>query len=133
MGITRFGMAKMKDSVLMLASFEKTTDHLFDAALHGRVDTIDGVSECIIMGIPMPVGTGMFRLQHRSMRLEVAEDDEAVGEGAENEGDGQGGSHAARAAGGGAGRISAGLAVEAETLELPKRPPLLLEGVMATA
>ena len=90
LGITRFGMAKMKDSVLMLASFEKTTDHLFDAALHGRVDTIDGVSECIIMGIPMPVGTGMFRLQHRSMRLEVAEDDEAVGEGAENEGDGQG-------------------------------------------
>ena len=68
-----------------------------------------------------------------SIRLEVAEDDEAVGEGAENEGDGQGGSHAARAAGGGAGRISAGLAVEAETLELPKRPPLLLEGVMATA
>ena len=133
LGITRFGMAKMKDSVLMLASFEKTTDHLFDAALHGRVDTIDGVSECIIMGIPMPVGTGMFRLQHRSMRLEVAEDDEAVGEGAENEGDGQGGSHAARAVGGGAGRISAGLAVEAETLELPKRPPLLMESVMATA
>jgi hypothetical protein len=25
LGITRFGMAKMKDSVLMLASFEKTT------------------------------------------------------------------------------------------------------------
>jgi DNA-directed RNA polymerase III subunit RPC1 len=67
-------MAKMKDSVLMLASFEKTTDHLFDAALHGRTDTIDGVSECIIMGIPMPVGTGMFRLQHRAMRLEMAED-----------------------------------------------------------
>ena len=44
LGITRFGMAKMKDSVLMLASFEKTTDHLFDAALHGRTDTIDGVS-----------------------------------------------------------------------------------------
>ena len=33
LGITRFGMAKMKDSVLMLASFEKTTDHLFDACL----------------------------------------------------------------------------------------------------
>ena len=90
LGITRFGMAKMKDSVLMLASFEKTTDHLFDAALRGRVDTIDGVSECIIMGIPMPVGTGMFRLKHRSMRLEVAPDDEAA-LGGENEGDGQGG------------------------------------------
>ena len=44
LGITRFGMAKMKDSVLMLASFEKTTDHLFDAAIHGRTDSIDGVS-----------------------------------------------------------------------------------------
>jgi len=55
----------------MLASFEKTTDHLFDAALHGRTDTIDGVSECIIMGIPMPVGTGMFRLQHKVGRCKV--------------------------------------------------------------
>ena len=42
LGISRFGIAKMKDSVLMLASFEKTTDHLFDAALHGRVDEITG-------------------------------------------------------------------------------------------
>ena len=32
LGITRHGMAKMKESVLMLASFEKTADHLFDAA-----------------------------------------------------------------------------------------------------
>ena len=43
LGITRFGIAKMKDSVLMLASFEKTTDHLFDAALHGRTDEITGM------------------------------------------------------------------------------------------
>ena len=65
LGITRFGIAKMKESVLMLASFEKTTDHLFDAALHGRVDKVDGVSECIIMGMPAPVGTGGFKLiQH---------------------------------------------------------------------
>ena len=66
LGITRFGIAKMKDSVLMLASFEKTTEHLFEAALHGRVDNIDGVSESIIMGCPMPSGTGIFRLQHTS-------------------------------------------------------------------
>ncbi len=30
------GVAKMEESVLMLASFEKTTDHLFDAAVHSR-------------------------------------------------------------------------------------------------
>ena len=46
----------------MLASFEKTTDHLFDAACQGAVDTISGVSECIIMGSPMRMGTTMFRL-----------------------------------------------------------------------
>ena len=35
LGITRFGIAKMKQSVLMLASFEKTVDYLFNAAVHG--------------------------------------------------------------------------------------------------
>jgi DNA-directed RNA polymerase III subunit RPC1 len=62
LGITRFGVSKMRESVLMLASFEKTTDHLFDAAAHGRADSIVGVSECIIMGIPIPLGTGLFKL-----------------------------------------------------------------------
>ncbi|KAJ1442575.1 hypothetical protein B484DRAFT_442135 [Ochromonadaceae sp. CCMP2298] len=62
LGITRFGVAKMKESVLMLASFEKTTDHLFDAAVHSRQDSIVGVSECIIMGVPIPIGTGLFKL-----------------------------------------------------------------------
>ena len=62
LGITRFGIAKMKDSVLMLASFEKTTDHLFNAALHGRSDDIVGVSESIIMGKPMPIGSGLCKI-----------------------------------------------------------------------
>lgn len=30
LGITRHGLAKMKESVFMLASFEKTADHLFE-------------------------------------------------------------------------------------------------------
>ena len=34
------------------SSFERSTDHLFDAALYGKTDAIDGVSECIIMGTP---------------------------------------------------------------------------------
>ncbi len=46
----------------MLASFEKTTDHLFDASFYGRSDKIQGVSECIIMGVPMSVGTGLFKV-----------------------------------------------------------------------
>jgi DNA-directed RNA polymerase III subunit RPC1 len=62
LGITRHGIAKMKSSVLMLASFEKTGDYLFEAAAHGSTDGVDGVSECIIMGVPMSVGTGLFKL-----------------------------------------------------------------------
>jgi len=58
LGITRFGLAKMRDSVLQLASFEKTPDHLFDAAVKGKRDAIEGVSECIIMGKSMGLGTG---------------------------------------------------------------------------
>ena len=66
LGITRFGVAKMRESVLMLASFEKTTDHLFDAAVHSREDSIVGVSECIIMGVPIPIGTGLFKVLYRN-------------------------------------------------------------------
>ena len=58
LGITRFGLAKTRDSVLQLASFEKTADHVFEAGLLGKTDKLDGVSECVIVGKPMRVGTG---------------------------------------------------------------------------
>lgn len=45
----------------MLASFEKTTDHLFDASAYGKTDRILGVSESIIMGNPAArCGTSMY-------------------------------------------------------------------------
>lgn len=62
LGITRFGLAKTRDSVLQLASFEKTTDHLFDASFYMKSDKIEGVSECIILGQTMSIGTGAFKL-----------------------------------------------------------------------
>ncbi len=62
LGITRFGLSKMRDSVLQLASFEKTTDHLFDASFYMKNDKIEGVSECIILGQTMSIGTGAFQL-----------------------------------------------------------------------
>ncbi|KKK16114.1 hypothetical protein P175DRAFT_0456264 [Aspergillus ochraceoroseus IBT 24754] len=62
LGITRFGLAKMRDSVLQLASFEKTADHLFDAGGAGRTDLIEGVSECIIMGKTVSLGTGAMEV-----------------------------------------------------------------------
>ena len=65
LGMTRFGIEKMKESVMTLASFEKTADHLFDAALHGRRDNIIGVSDRVIMGIPILVGTGVFSIIYK--------------------------------------------------------------------
>jgi DNA-directed RNA polymerase III subunit RPC1 len=62
LGITRHGLSKMRDSVLQLASFEKTPDHLFEAAAGMKGDPIDGVSEKIIMGQTMTVGTGAFQV-----------------------------------------------------------------------
>lgn len=65
LGITRFGLQKMRDSVLQLASFEKTADHLFEAAAGMKTDRIEGVSECIIMGQTMTIGTGSFNVVRR--------------------------------------------------------------------
>lgn len=65
LGITRFGLQKMRDSVLQLASFEKTADHLFEAAAGMKTDKIEGVSECIIMGQTMTIGTGSFSMVRR--------------------------------------------------------------------
>ena len=60
LGINRHGIHKMKSSSLMLASFEKTTDHLYDAAVQCKKDDISGVSECIITGNLVKLGTGAF-------------------------------------------------------------------------
>ncbi|KAF9271098.1 DNA-directed RNA polymerase III subunit RPC1, partial [Mortierella antarctica] len=35
------------------------------AALYSKKDAIEGGSECIIMGIPMSIGTGLFKLIKR--------------------------------------------------------------------
>jgi DNA-directed RNA polymerase III subunit RPC1 len=39
---------------------------LFDAAYYGQEDEVTGVSECIIMGIPMAIGTGAFKLLYKT-------------------------------------------------------------------
>jgi DNA-directed RNA polymerase III subunit RPC1 len=71
-GITRFGLQKTRDSVLQLASFEKTPDHLFEAAAKGKIDEISGVSECIIMGQSVKLGTGAMQVIRR---LDLKEED----------------------------------------------------------
>ena len=61
-GFQRFGMIKMKDSVFLHSSFERTNDILFDAAIYGKVENLRGVSESIIVGKTVPIGTGVFKL-----------------------------------------------------------------------
>ncbi|KAM7490586.1 hypothetical protein LguiA_033507 [Lonicera macranthoides] len=78
LGITRHGIQKMKDSVLMLASFEKTSDHLFNASVNGRDDKIEGVSECIIMGIPMQLGTGILKVRQRVPQVELSRNSDPI-------------------------------------------------------
>ena len=68
LGITRFGVSKMKSSTLMLASFEMTTDHLYNSAIQCKKDDILGVSECIVMGNQAPIGTGLFKLAYEDTK-----------------------------------------------------------------
>jgi DNA-directed RNA polymerase III subunit RPC1 len=65
LGMTRHGITKMGRSTLMLASFESSTDHLFEASMRGKRDPIEGVSDCIIMGRPIQIGTGMIGIKQK--------------------------------------------------------------------
>ena len=56
--IGRHGISGNKDSVLARAAFEVTVNHLMDAAIHGEVDDLDGVTENVIVGKPIRLGTG---------------------------------------------------------------------------
>ena len=66
LGITRFGIAKMKESIFMLASFEKTTDHLFDAAMRGTK-----VGLAVNSSHGMVVTAQLFSIGPRGRRVRV--------------------------------------------------------------
>lgn len=40
-----------------------TVNHLLDAAVHGEVDDLDGVTENVIVGKPIKLGTGDVNLR----------------------------------------------------------------------
>ena len=56
--IGRHGISGNKQSVLARAAFEVTVNHLLDAAIHGEIDDLDGVTENVIVGKPIKLGTG---------------------------------------------------------------------------
>ena len=61
--IGRHGISGSKDSVLARAAFEVTVNHLLDAAVHGEIDDLNGVTENVIVGKPIKLGTGDVNLQ----------------------------------------------------------------------
>ncbi|ARS89207.1 DNA-directed RNA polymerase subunit A'' [Natrarchaeobaculum aegyptiacum] len=56
--IGRHGISGSKDSVLARAAFEVTVNHLLNAAIHGEKDALEGVTENVIVGKPIKLGTG---------------------------------------------------------------------------
>jgi len=56
--IGRHGISGSKASVLARAAFEVTVNHLLDAAIHGEIDDLNGVTENVIVGKPIKLGTG---------------------------------------------------------------------------
>lgn len=62
LGITRYGLQKMNNSTLTMASFERTTEHLYNAAIIQRKDKKLDVSDSIMVGKPLSFGTNSFSL-----------------------------------------------------------------------
>ena len=59
LGITKASLAT--DSFLSAASFQETTKVLTDAAIEGKTDVLAGLKENVIIGKPIPAGTGLPR------------------------------------------------------------------------
>jgi DNA-directed RNA polymerase subunit A' len=60
--IGRHGIAGTKTSVLARAAFEITVPTIAKASLEGQIEMLKGVTENVIVGATVPVGTGMVDL-----------------------------------------------------------------------
>ena len=60
--IGRHGISGEKASVFARAAFEVTVNHLLDAGMRGNIDSLQGVTENVIVGQPIKMGTGDIRL-----------------------------------------------------------------------
>ena len=68
LGITKASLET--DSFLSAASFQETTRILTDAAIRGKVDTLQGLKENVIIGKLIPAGTGAK--QYKNVDYELA-------------------------------------------------------------
>jgi DNA-directed RNA polymerase subunit beta' len=58
LGITKASLQTR--SFISAASFQETTRVLTDASVHGKVDTLEGLKENVIVGRLIPAGTGSY-------------------------------------------------------------------------
>jgi DNA-directed RNA polymerase subunit beta' len=70
LGITKASLAT--DSFLSAASFQETTKVLTEAAINGKVDHLIGLKENVIIGKPIPAGTGMKRYRTIGLNTDSA-------------------------------------------------------------
>jgi DNA-directed RNA polymerase subunit beta' len=68
LGITKASLAT--DSFLSAASFQETTKVLTEAAIKGKVDSLIGLKENVILGKLIPAGTGLKRYQEIKINTE---------------------------------------------------------------
>ena len=68
LGITKASLET--DSFLSAASFQETTRILTDAAIHGKVDHLNGLKENVIIGKLIPAGTGAKKYRDCEYSLE---------------------------------------------------------------
>jgi DNA-directed RNA polymerase subunit A" len=66
--IGRHGISGEKASVLARAAFEVTVNHLLDSGMRGDVDELRGVTENVIVGQPIRLGTGNVKLIARKAK-----------------------------------------------------------------
>ena len=78
--IGRHGVSGKKASVIARAAFEITVPTLVDAAAKGTVDMFKGVTESVIVGQNIPVGTGIIEIYMRMGKGEVVTPQASTGE-----------------------------------------------------
>ena len=76
LGITKASLAT--NSFLSAASFQETTKVLTEAAINGKVDHLIGLKENVIIGKPIPAGTGMKRYRQVKLDSELAAPEEEL-------------------------------------------------------
>ncbi|MBQ4060709.1 MAG: DNA-directed RNA polymerase subunit beta', partial [Bacilli bacterium] len=69
LGITKASLET--DSFLSAASFQETTRILTDAAIHGRIDHLNGLKENVIIGKLIPAGTGAKKYRKTEYDLAI--------------------------------------------------------------